>query len=139
MNHWNRIFVLLLTFVYVMACNTIKKEEPNIKRVWMLTEYNQYSKDYLTKKQAFLDLTQPEKASSKMGCNQLSFPYTITNTSEIKFSNGIATRMYCDDMKLEDSFSKEITSISNYSIQGHQLILTSPKGIKMIFVAQDWD
>jgi heat shock protein HslJ len=74
-----------------------------------------------------------------MGCNQLSFPYKITNTSEIKFSDGIATQMYCEDMKLEDSFSKEITWISNYATQGHQLILTSPKGIKMVFVAQDWD
>jgi heat shock protein HslJ len=137
----NRAFTLILTFVYIMACNTVKKDNnnQNLNRIWMLVEFNQFDKEYLIKKEAYLDLTKPESAPSKMGCNQLSFPYKVITTSEIKFSDGIATRMYCEDMKLEDSFSKEITLMSNYSIEGHHLTLTSSDGKKMVFIAQDWD
>ena len=137
MNHWNKIFALVLTFVYFMACNTIKKEELNINRLWMLVEFNTYGKEYLTKKNAYLDFSKSENATSKMGCNQLSFPYKIVDNKEIKISNGIRTQMFCDDIKLEDEFSTAIITMNHYAIKNHQLILTSSKGIKMIFVAKD--
>jgi heat shock protein HslJ len=137
----NRIFTLLLTFVYIMACNTVKKDDNNqqLNRIWMLVEFEQFTKEDLTKNQAYLDLTKPENAASKMGCNNLSFQYKIVSNSEIQFNDGIATKMYCDDMQLETDFSKEITLISNYSLDGHHLTLTSSDGKKMVFVAQDWD
>lgn len=136
-----RTFTLLLTFVYIMACNTVKNDpsSQSLNRVWMLVEFDQYSKEFLTKKVAYLDLTQAESSSSKMGCNQLSFPVSIKNESQITFSGGIATKMYCEDMKLETDFSKAITSMTNYSIDNHKLTLTSDNGVKMIFVQQDWD
>lgn len=104
----------------------------------MLVNFKNYSKESLIKKSAFLDLTNSENASAKMGCNNLSFAYKVKEDT-ISFSEGIATRMFCEDMSLENDFYKEISSINNYKIEGHKLLLTSSKGEKMEFIAQDWD
>lgn len=135
--------LLLLISVITLSCNSKKNIETptqNIKRVWMLVEYKDYKKEYFVEQKAFLDLTNPERATSKMGCNNLSFSYSIKDKSSITFSQGIATRMYCqNNMKLETDFLNEIPSIKNYKVEGHFLTLTSSKGEKMRFVAQDWD
>ena len=136
--------ILFLASFFALSC-TCKKNitEPstqNIKRVWMLVEFKDYKKEYLAEEKAFLDMTNSERATSKMGCNNLSFSYSIKDGKSIQFSQGIATRMYCQDhMKLETDFLKDITLVKNYKVEGHFLTLTSSKGEKMRFVAQDWD
>ncbi len=47
--------------------------------------------------------------------------------------------MYCQDMQLENEFTKKITEVSQYVVDGQKLILTTKSGAKMVFVAQDWD
>ena len=102
--------LLLLIFTITISCSS-KKNTQNINRVWMLVEYKDYKKEYFVEQKAFLDMTNPERATSKMGCNNLSFSYKIDRSS-ITFSQGIATRMYCqDNMKLETDFLNEIPSI----------------------------
>lgn len=129
--------------VVLFSCAT--KKEPKVdnalmlKRVWMLVAFDTYTKAELVEKKAFLDLTQPERAAAKMGCNQMSFEYTIKNNTEINFQQGLATRMFCQDMKLENAFSKTLPTITNYELKGHQLTLTNKEGAKMVFIAQDWD
>ena len=130
--------LFLLIFTITISCSS-KKNTQNINRVWMLVEYKDYKKEYFVEQKAFLDMTNPEKATSKMDCNNLSFSYKIDKSS-ITFSQGIATRMYCqNNMKLETDFLNEIPSIKNYKVEGHFLTLTSNNGEKMRFVAQDWD
>ena len=135
----NRIFTLFLVFIYIMACNTVKNDtsSQSLNQVWMLVEFNAFTKEYLAAKKAYLDLTQPDRASSKMGCNQLSFSVSVSKESRIVFSNGISTKMYCDDMKLEDSFSQAITTMTSYSVDKQTLTLTAKDGGKMVFVAKD--
>ena len=137
----SKTFTFFVVLIYILSCNTVRNSNPNatLNRVWMLTSYKKYSKEFLTSKEAFLDLSKPDNASAKMGCNSLGFPFTIIDTSKIKFSNGLATLMACPDMNLEDDFSKELPSFNSYSIDGHKLILENSKGEKMEFVAQDWD
>jgi heat shock protein HslJ len=137
----NRIFTLLVTFVYIMACNTVKNDDKhqNLKRVWVLTEFEQFDKNVLVKKEAYLDLTQPQNAASKMGCNQLSFPYSIKNEAEISFTDGFATKMYCEDMQLEEAFTTSIIKIKTYTVEGHKLTLEGDDELKMVFTAKDWD
>ena len=137
-----KIILLIVLIVLNVNCNSKKEAtkttNQNINRVWMLVSYKNYAKDDLVKKNAFLDLTNSERASAKMGCNNLSFGYKISEET-ITFSQGISTKMYCQDMSLEDDFSKEITSFNQYTIEGHKLILSATNGQKMEFVAQDWD
>lgn len=136
--------ILILVSFFTLSCNCKKNatETPtqNINRVWMLVEFKDYKKEFFVEKKAFLDMTNSERATSKMGCNNLSFSYLIKDGKSIQFSQGIATRMYCqDNMKLENDFLESITSMTSFSVLGHKLTLTSKAGQKMVFVAQDWD
>lgn len=139
-----KLSILILVSIFTFSCNCKKNatETPtqNINRVWMLVEFKDYKKDYFVEKKAFLDMTNTERASSKMGCNNLSFSYSIKDGKSIQFSQGIVTRMYCqNNMKLENDFLNEIPTVKNYKVEGHFLTLTSSNGEKMVFVAQDWD
>ena len=134
------LHILILISMLTFSCSSKKNAmSPTTKRVWMLTEFKTFSKEYFINQQAFLDLTNEKTAASKMGCNNLSFPYVIKNNSQISFSDGIATEMFCQDMQLENQFSKAIVQSFTYSIEGHKLTLTSKNGEKIVFIAQDWD
>ena len=137
-----KLFLLFVISIVIFSCtskkNGVVTPTQNINRVWMLVEFKEYKKEYFIEKKAFLDLTNSERATSKMGCNNLSFTYK-TKKSEISFTNGISTEVACLDMKLESDFSKEIIKMNSFYINAHKLTLTSASGEKMIFVAQDWD
>ena len=137
----NKIIIFVIALLLI-SCNSKKEttamNSQNINRVWMLVSFKNYTKEELMLKNACLDLTNSERAAAKMGCNNLSFAIKVEN-DQIHFSQGIATRMYCEDMKLENDFSKEITTITNYKVEGHKLTLTTSNKAKMEFVAQDWD
>jgi heat shock protein HslJ len=134
--------IIILFSIISISCNskkeTTKTNNQNINRVWMLVGFKNYTKEDLVKRNAFLDLTNSERASAKMGCNNLSFSYKISEDT-ITFSQGISSEMYCQEMNLENDFSKGITSFNKFTIEGHKLILSSTNGEKMEFVAQDWD
>jgi heat shock protein HslJ len=136
--------ILILVSIFALSCssktNSVEAPKPHMNRVWMLVAFKDYNKDYFVEKKAFLDMTNSEIATSKMGCNSLSFSYSIKDEKSIQFSQGIATRMYCQDhMKLETDFLKDLKLVKNYKVEGHFLTLTTSEGEKMRFVAQDWD
>ena len=134
---------LILSLFLIVSCNTkntiLKTANPNTSRIWMLTSFKNYKKNQLVEKNAFLDLTNTERAVAKMGCNTISFNYSIKNSKLILFSQGIKTEMACNDMQLEEDFCKFIVQEFSYKIVSHQLILTNSKGEEIQFVAQDWD
>ena len=136
--------ILILASILSLSCtcknNITETPTQNINRVWMLVEFKDFKKEYFVEKKAFLDMTNPDSATSKMGCNNLSFSYSIKEGKLIQFSQGTATRMYCqDNMKLETEFLASIITMNSFSINGHKLILSTSNGEKMVFVAQDWD
>jgi heat shock protein HslJ len=140
--------ILTLIAIFTLSCNckknatqnTTQNTTQNINRVWMLVEFKAYKKEFLVAQNAFLNLTDAERASSKMGCNALSFSYLVKEGTSIEFSQGIATKMYCQEsMQLEDDFLKDILKMKHFKAEGHSLILTSDDGEKMVFIAQDWD
>lgn len=135
----NKIFIISLLMMLI-SCNTNKKlDVRNIQRNWMLIEFKEFTKEYLVEKKAYLNLSNDKNASAKMGCNNLGFSYEILNKNQIEFKEGFATRMACQDMKLEYEFLSQLPLIKNYEIEGQKLILIGNDGLKMVFVAQDWD
>lgn len=125
------VFSLLLTFT---------SQAQNLKREWMLVSFNNYSKEFLTKNKAKLDLRNPKLVPLFMGCNSISISVEVLKHHKLKFKNGIRTEMFCENaMQLEDDFLKDIELYQSYSIKGHSLTLKTPKGKKMIFIASDWD
>lgn len=133
--------IILLT-ILAISCNSskgIKKNEASIKRIWMLVAFKDFKKEDLVAKKAFVDFTETNRISAMMGCNNIGYDCIIKENNSLTFSNGMATEMYCDDMRLEKEFTKTIGLMNSYSVVGHKLTLTSKNGITMVFVAQDWD
>lgn len=137
--------ILIIVSILLLGCKS-KSSEPifennleQLKRVWMLVEFQDFKKEDLIKNEAQINLTNFKNTSAKMGCNQIGFGIEIKK-DKIKFLNLMRTEMYCDNkMKLEDAFSKSLLEIYSYTIIGQKLFLTNSKNKKMVFVAQDWD
>lgn len=141
-----KLFGLLsLSILFLYSCKTSNQSASameNIHRKWMLVEYKDFTKDELTKLEAYMDLTKnaeaPNQYGVKMGCNGMSFTAEF-GKEKVKFSNAISTMMYCEGrMKLEEQFGKDLPKMNQYKIDGHFLTLTD--GVtSMKLVAADWD
>ncbi len=111
----------------------------NLKRVWMMVEFQNFKKEDLVKNKAELNLNNLESPNASMGCNSIFFKMKIDKNT-IKFSNAGATRRYCKDaMELEYAFLQNLEQYTTFKIVGHKLTLTNSKNEKTVFVAQDWD
>ncbi len=136
---------VLLTIFSMINCKS-KTNEPifennpeQLKRIWMLVEFQDFKKEDLIRNQAQINLTNLKNPSAFMGCNQIGFQIEVKENM-VFFKDLIATEMYCENkMKLEDSFSKSLLEIYTYNIIGQKLFLKNSKSEKMVFVAQDWD
>jgi heat shock protein HslJ len=137
------ILVLAILFL-TLNCKSKNNESetPNnnhLKRVWMLVEFQHFSKTDLVKNEAQMNLTNLESPSAHMGCNNISFQLRFKE-DKINFSNVSTTKMLCESkMDLEKAFLSSFEDFTAYEIEGPKLILKNAKSEKMIFVAQDWD
>ena len=114
-------------------------KQNNLKKVWMLVEFQNFKKEDLIKNKAQMNLTDLKKPNANMGCNKISFQIELEQNN-IKFLNLRSTRMFCQNvMELENAFSKSLDQYNSYTIEGQKLILKSVKNEKIVFVAQDWD
>lgn len=134
-----KLLIPFMALLLISSKCSEKSSNVDYKRVWMLVEFKNYTKDSLTKNKAKLDLTNPESASAYMGCNNIGYGFTVTSDDEITFSNGMATEMYCENNTLEKDFLRAIERKMKYKIDGHFLMLTNSKNEVLKFVAQDWD
>ena len=136
-------FIAVLALVLLANCTTQTKVPENIKREWMLVEFQDFTKESMMNNKAHLDIsdqTEPGKFAANMGCNNMFGSATFNTNGTAKFSAIGSTMMMCDKaMDLESAFSKELPSMTNYKVEGHYLTLTNASGKKMRFVAADWD
>ena len=111
-----------------------------VKRVWMLTALDGFSKEQLTAAKAEMNWTRLPQAAAYMGCNRMMFQADVSAGGAVSFGPVAATRMYCaDNMALENAFGRLLPEMTAYRVEGHHLILFNGKGGEMRFVAQDWD
>ncbi len=140
-----KLLAVLLTIFSIINCKT-KTNEPvfeknpnNLKRIWMLVEFQNFKKEDLVKNQTQINLTDLKNTTAFAGCNQIGFQIEVKE-NKLLFKDFIATEMFCGDkMKLENEFSKSLNQSFNYFIKGHNLTLLNAKNEKMVFFAQDWD
>ncbi len=136
----NRYITILLILVLVLSsCSLFRYSDPKLRRVWMLTEFQNFSKDSLVAKKASIDMTEKEYGKVFMGCNEVSYNYYNKHKSEIYFKGGLSATNNCANMNLEEKFNAIMQSITHYRIEGHKLILTTELNEEIQFVAQDWD
>lgn len=137
-------FAAAIAMLFLANCATKISTQENVKRQWMLVEFQNFSKDLMVKNNANLDLSswseENTKFTAKMGCNGMFGTANFKENKIVEFSQIGSTMMYCDkNMELEAAFGKALPMMKNYSIDGHFLTLTDSDGNKMKFVAADWD
>lgn len=136
-------FIAVFALLLLANCTTQTKVPENIKREWMLVEFQDFTKESMMNNKAHLDLsdqTEPGKFAANMGCNNMFGSASFNTNGTAKFSAIGSTMMMCDKaMDLESAFSKELPSMTNYKVEGQYLTLTNASGKKMRFVAADWD
>ena len=136
-------FTAVFALLFLSICTSMLTSKNEVKKEWMLVEFQNFSKEMMTKNKATLDLTgkdAPSKFTANMGCNNMFGNSTFSSNGTVKFSDVGMTMMYCDKgMDLESAFSKALPMMTKYSIEGHFLTLSDSNGNKMKFVAADWD
>jgi len=121
-------------------CAPTNEASQNISRKWMLVQFQDFTKDFLMKKGANLDLSTKDQYGANMGCNRMFMKADFKPDGTVVFSQVGSTMMFCEDaMKLEDAFGKSLPAVTRYKTDGHFLTLTSKDGSTMKFVAADWD
>lgn len=140
------LFTILavLCLGFTLNCSSIPVKDYRIQREWMLISFGNYSKENLIKNNAKIDLTSAIengkiKGGAFMGCNKMFFTSEFKKSGKVKISGIGSTLMACQEMKLEEDFSKNFKNMSTYTIEGHFLTLTDDQGNSMKFIAADWD
>lgn len=132
------LFTLLIgTTVLFSACSNFKnastaggKEMSKITdKKWQLVELGgKPVAATINGKVPFIELQDAEKSfSASAGCNGLGGSFKLENNGRIKFSQGISTMMYCDNMEIETEFKKVLEQADNYTINGNTLSLNKAR------------
>jgi heat shock protein HslJ len=138
------IFLGFLCLALVVNCSAVGVQNREIQRQWMMISFKNFTKEQLVKSKSEINLTSAIKdgkiqGTAFMGCNRMFFTAEIKSKNKIEFSGIGSTLMACENMKLEDEFSKELKKMKNYTVEGHFLTVTDNKGSIMRFIAADWD
>lgn len=134
----------VLCVSFMINCSSITVKNYQIQREWMLVSFGNYTKEDLIKTHTKIDLTSSNengkiKGGAFMGCNKIFFTSEFKKDGKVKISGIGSTLMACQNMKLEDDFSKSFKNMTNYKIEGHFLTLSDDQGNSMKFIASDWD
>lgn len=137
------VFTVLLLGL-ILNCSTVQVKSPHIQREWMLISFGNFTKNELVENKAGINLTADQengkiRGSAFMGCNNMFFTSEFKNKGKVEISGVGGTMKACQNMNLEDSFSKSFQNMTKYSVEGHFLTLSDDQGNTMKFVAADWD
>jgi len=126
--------LLALSFI---ACSStsIQKEEINKPNATLENTYwkaiSFYDTDVKTvAKEAHIKFNEKGSINGNLGCNNFFGTYKIENDT-ISFSKVGSTRMMCQDMSTEDSFSKVFQDAKKYEIKGETLNFFDDKNINI--------
>ncbi|AZA92483.1 META domain [Chryseobacterium nakagawai] len=123
---------LFLT-VFLVSCQTqtAQKATTDITgKKWKLTELNGQPialKNPKNNPYFKLDMNGM-KYEGHAGCNGLGGTFEIKqDVMRIKFNQGMSTMMACEDLDIENQFTKAILDADNYSVNGNTLTLNKAR------------
>lgn len=128
----------------VVNCSAVKSNNQHYQREWMMVSFDGFTKEQLVKNKAEINLTEPVKdgqirGTAMMGCNRMFFTLEFKSKNKVIISGLGSTLMACQEMEIEDKFTKVFEKMTRYEIDGHFLTLYDDKGAQMKFIAADWD
>lgn len=123
----------LFLAVFLVSCQTqtAQKSTTDITgKKWKLTELNGKPislKDPKNNPYFKLDMNGM-RYEGHAGCNGLGGTFEIKQDAmRIKFNQGMSTMMACEDLDIENQFTKAILAADNYSVNGNTLTLNKAR------------
>ncbi|WP_418122586.1 META domain-containing protein [Chryseobacterium sp. PTM-20240506] len=127
-------YVLILSVLILAICCTAKTADKNSNditgKTWKLIEINgQPIQLKNPKNNPYFKLNMTDmRYEGNAGCNGLGGTFEIKqDIMRIKFNQGISTMMACDDLEIEQRFTKALLAADNYSVSGKILSLNKAK------------
>lgn len=98
-------------------------------RRWKLVELaGKPVADKVNDKEPFLLLQKKEnRFSASGGCNGLGGTFILLDNGKITFSQGMSTKMACEEMEVENGLTKVFLAADNYSTDGENLSLNKAR------------
>ncbi|MGE8554104.1 MAG: META domain-containing protein [Chryseobacterium jejuense] len=123
----------LFLAVFLVSCQTQTAQKPTTDitgKTWKLTELNgQPIKLKNPKSNPYFKLDMNGmRYEGNAGCNGLGGTFEIKqDVMRIKFNQGMSTMMACEDLDIENQFTKAILAADNYSVNGNTLTLNKAR------------
>ena len=124
---------LFVAVFLVVSCQTQTAQKPTTDitgKKWKLTELNgQPIKLKNPKNNPYFKLDMNGmRYEGHAGCNGLGGTFEIKqDIMRIKFNQGMSTMMACEDLDIENQFTKAILTADNYSVNGNTLTLNKAR------------
>jgi len=136
MKNWYHYITVLFLTVFLISCESKTNALPSqgnkdiTGKTWKLTELN--GKPIVLKSQKnnpYFKLNMADmRYEGNAGCNGLGGTFEIKpDIMRIKFNQGISTMMACEDLDIENQFTKALLTADNYSISGNTLTLNKAR------------
>lgn len=94
---------------------------------WKLVQLNGKKIDAASDTHYLVLHSDNKRAEAKAGCNNLNLGYELKNELQIKFSEGMSTRMACPDGNIEQEYLEVLTSVDNLTTDGKTLSLNKAR------------
>ena len=94
---------------------------------WKLVQLNGKKIDATADTHYLVLHSDKNRAETKAGCNNLNLGYELKNEFQIKFSEGISTRMACPDGNIEQEYLEVLTNVDNLTTDGKTLSLNKAR------------
>ena len=89
---------------------------------WKLVELNGKVVKSETNKDYFINLdSKSGKFAAFAGCNSISGSFVMIAATKLSFTNVMSTKMACANANVEDKFTKALSKVDNYMIEGTML------------------
>jgi heat shock protein HslJ len=126
---------IALCLLSTTSCNLFKKSTGSPQasvitdRRWKLIELEgKPVADQVNGKEPFILLQKNDaRYTGTGGCNGVGGTFTFLENGKIKFSQGMSTKMFCENMEIENGLSKVLTIADNYTISGDNLSLNKAR------------
>ncbi|UCA59347.1 MULTISPECIES: META domain-containing protein [Chryseobacterium] len=123
----------LFLAVFLVSCQTQTAQKPTTDitgKKWKLTELNGKPIELKNpKNNPYFKLNmEGMRYEGHAGCNGLGGTFEIKqDVMRIKFNQGMSTMMACEDLDIENQFTKAILAADNYSVNGNTLTLNKAR------------
>lgn len=90
---------------------------------WKLVQLNGKKIDESADTHYIILNSENNRAEAKAGCNNLNLGYELKNEFQIKFTEGISTRMACPNDNIEQEYLETLSRVDNLTTDGKTLSL----------------